>query len=130
MRHIRDQDQDLEHWRDGVRTRMFSSAQSGACQLTMFEQWCDPGHGAPTHVHVVEEILRVLGGQAEIWVAGERRAVLPGESVMVPAGVEHGFVNTGSEVLHTLAVLAEPIFEARYVDSGLDVRRWTTRQDG
>lgn len=127
MRHIRDEDQELEQWRDGVRTRMYSSAQTGAWQLTIFEQWCDPGHGAPTHVHVVEEVLRVLDGQADIWVAGERRAVLPGESVIIPAGFEHGFVNTGDSVLQTLAVLAEPIFEARYVESGLDVRRWTAR---
>jgi mannose-6-phosphate isomerase-like protein (cupin superfamily) len=127
MRHVRDHDQLLEHWRDGVRTRMFVSAQTGARQLTMFEQWCDPGYGAPTHVHVVEEVLRVLDGEADIWVAGERRAVRPGESVIVPAGVEHGFINTGAEPLHTLAVLAEPIFEARYIDSGLDTRRWTTR---
>ena len=127
MRHVRDLDQPLEQWRDGVRTRMFVSAQTGARQLTMFEQWCDPGQGAPTHVHVVEEVLRILDGQADIWVAGERRAVLPGESVIIPAGVEHGFLNTGVEPLHTLAVLAEPIFEARYVDSGLDTRRWTAR---
>jgi mannose-6-phosphate isomerase-like protein (cupin superfamily) len=128
MRHIRDQDQELEHWRDGVRTRMTVSAQTGARQLTIFEQWCDPGYGAPTHTHVVEEVLRVLDGQADIWVVGERRQVMPGESVIIPAGVEHGFVNSGAGVLQTLAILAEPIFEARYVDSGLDVRRWTAKQ--
>lgn len=123
--HVRDSDQPLEIWREGVETRMFVSAQTGARQLTMFEQWCVPGAGAPDHVHAVEEVLRVLAGRAEIWVAGDRFAVGPGESVIIPAGICHGFINTGQETLHTLAVLAAPIFEVRYTESGRDDRRWS-----
>lgn len=124
MLHIRDEDRKLEIWRDGVSTRMFVSAATGAAQLTVFEQWCDPGCGAPDHVHAVEEVLRVLNGVAEIWVGNERRTVAPGESVIIPAGVRHGFKNTGTDPLHTLAILAEPIFEVHYTESGRSDRRW------
>jgi len=62
----------LEQWRDGVMTRMRVSAVNGAQQLCPFEQFCEPGKGAPTHMHSVEEVLTVLSGEAEIWVEDER----------------------------------------------------------
>ena len=124
MIHVRDSDQELEIWRDGVTTRMFVSAVTGSHQLTMFEQWCDPGHGAPLHVHAVEEVLRVLSGNAEIKVGEQAAHISAGESVIVPAGVPHGFTNTASDTLHTLAVLASPVFEVHYLESGSDQRRW------
>ena len=52
-------------------TRMRVSAMTGAAQLCIFEQWCDPGCGAPTHLHAVEEILTVLEGRAEVWIDDE-----------------------------------------------------------
>jgi hypothetical protein len=54
--------QPKEEWRPGVITQMHVSAQTGARQLCVFEQWCEPGHGAPTHLHAVEEILHVFEG--------------------------------------------------------------------
>ena len=60
--------QPKEEWRPGVITQMHVSAQNGASQLCVFEQWCEPGHGAPTHLHAVEEILHVFEGQAEVWI--------------------------------------------------------------
>jgi mannose-6-phosphate isomerase-like protein (cupin superfamily) len=125
MRHIRDTDQEIEVWRDGVRTRMFVSSVTGSSQLTIFEQWCDPLCGAPAHVHAVEEVLRVLSGSARISVGDSSTLVAAGESVIVPAGAAHGFVNATAETLHTLAILAAPIFEVRYLENERDDRRWS-----
>jgi quercetin dioxygenase-like cupin family protein len=124
VKYVRDTDQQTEHWRDGVRTRMSVSSLTGALQLTVFEQWCDPGHGAPLHIHAVEEVLRVNAGTAELSVEGDVQVVAAGESVIIPAGRPHGFTNTGEGVLHTQAILAAPIFEAHYLESGQDQRRW------
>lgn len=124
MKHIRDEDQSIEEWRVGVRTLMSVSAATGASQLTVFEQWCDPGVGAPLHIHAVEEVLRVLAGSAKIQVGDESQLVHTGESVIIPAGVAHGFTNASNDVLHTQAILAAPIFEVHYLESGLDRRRW------
>jgi mannose-6-phosphate isomerase-like protein (cupin superfamily) len=52
---------------------MRASALTGSVQLCVFEQWCEPDCGAPTHLHAVEEVLTVLAGQAEVWVGEERR---------------------------------------------------------
>ena len=40
-----------EQWREGVLTRMLVSAVTGAAELCIFEQFCDPGSGAPMHYH-------------------------------------------------------------------------------
>jgi len=109
--------QSKDDWRAGVTTRMRVSAMTGSAQLCIFDQWCVPGLGAPTHLHAVEEVLTVISGRAEIWVGDARHIVEPGQSVLIPAGRKHGFKNILAEgLLHVQATLAAPIFEASYED--------------
>ena len=86
------------------------SAETGANSLCVFEQWCDPGCGAPTHLHTVEEVLSVLAGSAEVWLGKERATLIAGQSFIVPARQRHGFRNTGETTLHMEAILAAPLF--------------------
>src|ERR1700748_3357912 len=102
---------EIEEWRPGVKTRMVTSARNGATALCIFEQWVDPGPGAPTHSHPVEEVLTVREGEAEIWLDRARMPLAAGQSVIVPAGRKHGFRNVGAATLHMHAVLASAIFE-------------------
>jgi mannose-6-phosphate isomerase-like protein (cupin superfamily) len=113
-----------EEWRPGVLTRMLCSAVTGARQLCLFEQWCEPGRGAPTHLHAVEEVLTVVDGEAEFWLGDGGSMLTRGQSVIVPAGLKHGFRNVGSGVLHVRATLAAPIFEAAFDDAREVSRRW------
>ena len=124
MRIIDENKREKEEWRPGVLTRMRVSAIAGSAQLCIFEQWCEPSKGAPTHVHAVEEVLSVLAGQAEIWIEDERSPVSPGQSVVIPAGRRHGFRNIGTVTLHVQAILAAPIFEATFDDRNETTRRW------
>jgi quercetin dioxygenase-like cupin family protein len=124
MRIIDHVEQEREQWRPGVLTRMRVSAVTGAAQLCIFEQWCDPGCGAPTHLHAVEEVLTVLAGQAEVWVGDERTTLTAGQSVIVPAGYRHGFRNLTETTLHVEATLAAPMFEAAFDDLRETGRRW------
>jgi mannose-6-phosphate isomerase-like protein (cupin superfamily) len=125
MKVIDPQDTPLEQWRPGVETRMLVSARNGAAQLCIFEQWVAPGVGAPTHVHPVEEVLTVREGEAEMWMDDERIIVSAGQSLIVPAGRQHGFRNSASVTLHIHAVLASPIFEATPEGAAEAVRRWS-----
>lgn len=120
--------QPKDEWRQGVLTRMVASAATGSKQLCIFEQWCDPGLGAPPHLHAVEEVLTVLEGVAEIVVEGERRRTASGQSVIIPAGKKHSFTNAGPGVLRVQAILASPIFEAAYDDARETPRRWLPPQ--
>jgi mannose-6-phosphate isomerase-like protein (cupin superfamily) len=114
----------LEQWRPGVTTRMLTSARNGATALCIFEQWVDPGAGAPTHSHPVEEVLTVRDGEAEMWIEDEIVAVTAGQSLLVPADRKHGFRNSGTATLHVHAVLATPVFEALPEGAGEVTRRW------
>jgi mannose-6-phosphate isomerase-like protein (cupin superfamily) len=125
MNIIEPRDRALEQWRAGVETRMVVSAQSGATQLCIFEQWVAPGHGAPTHSHPVEEVLTVRDGEAEMWMGEERVHVTAGQALIVPAGRLHGFRNSGTTTLHIHAVLASPIFEQTPEGASEVIRRWT-----
>jgi quercetin dioxygenase-like cupin family protein len=124
MRIVDHAGQEREQWRPGVLTRMRASALTGSVQLCVFEQWCDPGCGAPTHLHAVEEVLTVLEGQAEVWVGEDHAILSSGHSVIIPAGFKHGFRNAGETTLHMEAILAEPIFEAAFDDLRETGRRW------
>ena len=114
----------IELWREGVKTVMRNSALTGAHSLCIFEQFCDPGLGAPIHIHAVEEVLEVMEGEAEIWLDGQGHVVRANQSVLVPAGHKHGFKNIGTGILKVRATLASPIFEASYDVAGDITRRY------
>ncbi|MCV2864876.1 cupin domain-containing protein [Albidovulum sediminicola] len=123
MQAIRHDDHPPEAWRPGVTTRMQVSGVTGARHLCVFEQWIEPGAGAPTHRHPVEEILTVLDGVADLWLGTTHLRLERGQSVVVPEGESHGFTNAGTGMLHMSAILASPVFEA-FFDDGQAVRRW------
>jgi len=69
----------------------------------------EPGKGHDIHTHPdSDEILYVIAGEGEQTVAEDTRAVGAGEMIYIPAGVEHGTINTGWETLQLLAVYAPP----------------------
>src|SRR4029079_11634325 len=117
-----------EHWRPGVETRMLFSAECGASQLCIFEQWVAPGTGAPTHSHPVEEVLTVREGEADMWIEADHVRVTAGQSLLIPPGRLHGFRNSGQGTLHLHAVLASAAFEQTLEGATEPVRRWTGRK--
>jgi mannose-6-phosphate isomerase-like protein (cupin superfamily) len=127
MKVIEPRDAQLEQWRPGVQTRMLVSAANGAAHLCIFEQWVAPAAGAPTHSHPVEEVLTVREGEAEMWLGDQRVMVTVGQSLIVPAGRNHGFRNSGNVTLHLHAVLASAVFEATPEGETEAVRRWAAR---
>jgi mannose-6-phosphate isomerase-like protein (cupin superfamily) len=124
MRIVDLEQQQREEWRAGVRTRMKAAAANGATQLCLFEQWCDPGQGAPTHLHAVEEVLCVRDGRADVWIDDSHVTLTSGQLVVVPAGRKHGFSNSGTTTLHIESTLAAPVFKAAYDDERESPRRW------
>jgi quercetin dioxygenase-like cupin family protein len=112
----------FEQWRPGVMTRMLVSTLTGAQQLCQFEQFIEPGAGAPTHTHTVEEVLTVLAGTAEVWLASDRATLTSGQSVIIPPEIPHGFRNVGAGRLHVQATLAAACFEATF--DGHALTRW------
>ncbi|NKK46327.1 cupin domain-containing protein [Rhizobium leguminosarum] len=103
---------------------MHVSASKGARQLCIFEQWVAPTVGAPTHWHMVEEVLTVVAGEAEMWIDDERFILTGDHSLIIPARRKHGFRNIGPDILHLRAVLASSVFKATFDGSTERVQRW------
>jgi quercetin dioxygenase-like cupin family protein len=113
---LRDE-QTVEEWRPGVVTRLRASAGLGAERLCAFEQWAQPGTGAPRHRHPDdEELILILSGAGRLDVDGEEEDVRAGDTVVIPPGVWHSFVNTAEETLHVLAVFSSARPTAVYAD--------------
>lgn len=56
------------------------------------------GAADPQRPHAEDEIYHVLRGHALVRVAEEERAVGPGDTIYVGAGVEHRFFKIGEEL--------------------------------
>jgi mannose-6-phosphate isomerase-like protein (cupin superfamily) len=63
--------------------------------------------GAEVHPHN-DQVLIFTEGSARAEVAGETREVGAGDLVVVPAGTEHNFTNTGDGLLRLLTIYAPP----------------------
>ena len=116
--------QTKEEWRAGVVTRMRISELTGSKEICVFEQWCVPGTGAPMHTHKVEEVLSVITGKVEVRLGDSVATLTQNKSVIVPAGLAHGFRNIGHEELHMQAILASGHFEANPSPEGNPIVRW------
>jgi quercetin dioxygenase-like cupin family protein len=111
------EDQDWRENRAGSRIQLLADPTKSVSGLALVNQICQPGVGAPSHVHEFEEIITVVDGSAEVWVGQERRIVGPGTSVFIGAGTVHGFRNTGDGRLSVQAAIASTELRATYLAS-------------
>jgi mannose-6-phosphate isomerase-like protein (cupin superfamily) len=63
--------------------------------------------GAEVH-HGIDQVLIVLDGTGMSLLSGRERPISPGIAVVVPAGTEHNFRNTGTEPLRIITVYGPP----------------------
>ena len=91
------------HDGEGVitRRRFFRDATRLPVTIEVWE--LPPGASEGSHIHdgdnILEEFYYFLSGEGVMWMGSEEVAVGPGDSVMAPPGVDHGFRNTGDDTL-------------------------------
>lgn len=91
----------------GLHTWLSRRDLTGAENLLAVHVEVGPGNGHPFHCHPsMEEIIYILGGEAEQWIEEERRTLGAGEMVFIPKGVVHATYNAGAAPLTFLAVLS------------------------
>jgi quercetin dioxygenase-like cupin family protein len=83
------------------------------------------GHGGPpVHLHLhQDEWFYVMEGEVLFQVAGERKTLGPGESLLGPRGIPHGFVGVGEKPAHMVitfspAGMMEAFFREAAVPNG------------
>lgn len=84
-------------------------AEDGGEDLQL-EMWVEPGGGVlVAHVHPqMEERFHVIAGEVTFLVGRKRVVAGPGQSATVPAGVRHGYQNTGRETAHATCQVRHP----------------------
>ena len=104
----------------GTRSRLPShkivSAETGATQCELWEQFMEQGSEIPTHYHHCEEIITFLSGQVEVTIGTETTLIEAPASVFVPPRMLHGFQNPNPERVHLLAFFPLSGPETLYVD--------------
>ena len=88
---------------------------SGAGALTTRLVTIDPGVRTRPHWHKVEEAMMVLEGDGQAVLGDETFPIKAGETLLGPAGVRHGFINTGSVPLR-LAVAFPAVEVETFID--------------
>ena len=84
----------------------FQGAQYADTNVSFLIIDAPPGSGPALHSHPYEEIFIVQEGQATLTVGDATIKAIGGQIVIVPAGVPHKFVNSGSGPLRQLDIHA------------------------
>jgi quercetin dioxygenase-like cupin family protein len=85
-----------------MRVRVHAGDVGG--RYTIVESISQPMAGPPLHVHREDEVICVNEGQLTFVVSGARVEGGPGTIVVIPAGVEHAWRNTGDGPARYVAV--------------------------
>jgi mannose-6-phosphate isomerase-like protein (cupin superfamily) len=83
----------------GVKRQSIVGRDTGAGSLHTSWVTIAPGARAYVHRHKVEEAMLIVAGEGLAILGDETMPVQANETLLAPAGVRHGFVNTGSEPL-------------------------------
>jgi mannose-6-phosphate isomerase-like protein (cupin superfamily) len=99
-----------ELFQAGATYQTLVGDSQGSTPIRIGIQTSPPGYTTPLHSHPYLEVLTVLEGKGDAWMAGSDDLIQlrPGITLIIPAGVRHRFTARGSEPLKTYGVHASP----------------------
>jgi quercetin dioxygenase-like cupin family protein len=105
-------------WLRDMRVRFLFDDTETAAALTMFEIAVPAGGFVPPpHSHdAFDETVYSLDGLITFTVAGERIVLGSGDSLFIPRGEVHGFVNMADEDSRFIAVATPGVFRPAYFE--------------
>ena len=96
----------------GVPRAQLVGAEHGAASLWVGHLEVGPGATITTHIHPdTEEAMVIVEGELEAVLGDEVVTLGPGDTVLAPAGVKHGFVNRSGENAALLALFPKTEFQ-------------------
>lgn len=90
-------------------------ADHGASVSLIFDH-SEPGKGPRLHRHPYDEVWVVKEGSVSFRLGDTSHSVGPGDIVIAPADVPHGFVNDGTERLDLVCIHASPTFNTEWLE--------------
>lgn len=94
----------------GLPTQHLVCQETGSSSIFVGQQWLQPGDRVYRHSHPCEESVTFLRGSGDATMGDETVEISAGMSLFFPAGLLHGFRNTGTEVMHVIVVFPVPYF--------------------
>lgn len=89
---------------DNFRKVLFTNEHSQVVLMSV-----RPGEDIGHEVHEdVDQVLVFVKGEGEAVVGTDKHHIGPGDMFVVPAGIEHDFINTGNEALKLFTVYSPP----------------------
>ena len=88
---------------DAFRRVLFTTERTQLVLMSVL-----PGDDIGLETHDLDQVLVFVAGTGYSLLGGKRHELAPGTAVVVPAGTEHNFVNTGREPLKLYTVYAPP----------------------
>ena len=100
----------------GVTRQRIVDRDTGAGALSTSLVTIEPGATVQSHRHKIEEAMLIMEGEGLAILGDERMPIKAGETLHAPAGVKHGFVNTGSVPLVVSGIFPAVDIEIILVD--------------
>jgi quercetin dioxygenase-like cupin family protein len=103
----------------GLALQHIACDETGSKALFVGKQWLQPGERVFLHTHPVEEVLMFLDGHGEAHVDGQTVPVHRDVTLVIPAGIVHGFENTGDAELQLFVIFPGNVFaQTDFVEEG------------
>ncbi len=97
--HIEKETRENEYY----RKVLYTSKHSQLVLMTI-----QPGDEIGAEVHELDQFIRLEAGSANVVLNGEAHELHADWAAMIPAGVEHNVVNTGTEPLRLYSIYSPP----------------------
>jgi mannose-6-phosphate isomerase-like protein (cupin superfamily) len=112
-------DASVERSPSGLPTRYLVDGTIGSAKLFVAEQVLRPGDRVLLHTHPEDEVLIFRGGSGIARLEEDDVHIGDGVTLFIPAGVSHGFSNTGDRDLEVLVIFPGPAFaQTTLLESG------------
>ena len=96
----------------GVNRAVLVDANQGSESLWVGQLTIGPGKSVTTHIHPdSEEAMIILEGSLEAILGDEVVTLGPGDTVLAPAGIKHGFNNRSQDSATLLAAFPKTVFQ-------------------
>ena len=97
-------------------SRTFEGGKHGPGTVSFFLVHNQPGQGPRLHHHPYDETFLILDGRVRVTVGDETIDGGPGDIVIGPAGVPHGFANLGPGQARLVCIHAAPAMQTLWLD--------------
>ena len=110
----------------GLEHVTLAGSGAGLSHLSVWRQRLEPGAATPPHRHDCEEVVLIQSGRGTLHIADGIREFGPDSTLVLPADMTHQIVNSGTEPMDLIGILAMAPVEVRTPNGELIELPWAT----